>query len=67
MTSDEARDARLTSRNVARLLNLSQATVGRIPKDQLDYWQTPGGHKRYRREDVQAYARTVLGFDIPPE
>lgn len=64
MTNDEAADAVLTSSRVARLLRLSQATVGRLPKEQLDYWETPGGHRRYRRADVARYAREHQGREI---
>lgn len=64
MTSDEAKDATLTTGAVADLLHLSHATVGRIPREQLDYWQTPGGHRRYRLADVQRYAREVLGLEV---
>ena len=71
MTRDDAKDARLTSGDVSNLIGLSQDTVSRIPKDQLDYWLTPGGalrrHRRYRREDVERYAREVLGRDIGGE
>ena len=60
--------ADLKSKEVADLLGLSQDTVSRIPKAVLDYWQTPGGgvlrHRRYRREDVERYAREVLGRDL---
>lgn len=54
----------LTSGQVARMLDVSQATVSRIPKDRLDYWTTPGGHRRYRRGDVVSYARQWLSLDL---
>jgi len=71
MTSDEARDARLSTMDVAGMLGLDRRTVLRIPRPQLDYWLTPGGdrpqprrHRRYRRQDVERYAQEVLGRDI---
>lgn len=69
VTAEDAREARLTSVAVARLLGLGQSTVLRIPREKLDYWETPGGglrrHRRYRRQDVEEYARTVLGRELP--
>ncbi|HCB03579.1 MAG TPA: hypothetical protein DEQ43_04905 [Nocardioides bacterium] len=68
VTAEDAKDARLSTVDVANLLGLDRRTVHRIPKAVLDYWQTPGGgqrrHRRYRRQDVETYARTVLGRDI---
>lgn len=53
---------------VASILGLNRRTVHRIPKEHLDYWQTPGGgvrrHRRYRLQDVEQYARDVLGRTI---
>lgn len=62
MTEDEARAARLTSGDVASRLGIDRSTVLRIPRLQLDYAVTPGGHRRYRAEDVRTYARDVLGL-----
>jgi excisionase family DNA binding protein len=64
MTADEARHANLSTGDVAELLGVSQDTVTRIPKDRLDHWVTPGRHRRYRRLDVEQYARDVLGLEI---
>jgi excisionase family DNA binding protein len=64
MTADEARTADLEVEDVARLLRLSASTVRRIPDTQLDFWRTPGRHRRYRREDVERYARDVLGVEL---
>ena len=68
MTRDDAKDAKLTTGDVEKLLGLSQDTIARIPKELLDYWQTPGGgqrrHRRYLRADVERYAREVLGREI---
>ena len=71
MTGAESRDATLASGDVERLLRrigrpLSAATIRRIPRDQLDYWPTPGGRRRYREADVIAYARTYLGASQNP-
>ena len=61
MNADE-----LPSEAVAALLGVSRRTVQRIPREQLAYTTTPGGplrkgHRKYRREDVEAYAATYLG------
>lgn len=65
MTREESEDARLTTGDVAALLDVSADTVVRIPAERLDFWRTPGGHRRYRRADVAAYAATWLGRDLP--
>ena len=66
-----ASDGRLSPAQVGALLGISGDTVRRnIPREQLDYTETPGngtgkgGHRRYRLEDVQAYARTYLGREV---
>lgn len=68
VTSEDARDARLSTVQVATILGLDRRTVLRIPKDRLDYWLTPGGgfrqHRRYRLEDVRRYAREWLEKEI---
>ena len=64
MTADEARTADLDVEDVAKLLRLSRSTVRRIPDAALDFWRTPGRHRRYRREDVERYARDTLGRDL---
>lgn len=61
MTTTRDKDDGLLTGEVAALLGVSQATVSRIPKDRLDYWSTPGGWRRYRREDVERYAVEHLG------
>jgi hypothetical protein len=52
---------------VALVLKVTRSTVHRIPRDQLPYWETPGGgqrrHRRYLKEDVYRYARDVLGVE----
>jgi len=49
----------LTSAQVARVLGLSTSTVLRIDRDRLPHSVTPGGHRRYRREDVARYAASL--------
>ncbi len=61
----------LTSTSVARLLGMSNRTLLRVPKEDLDYWETPGGghrrHRRYHRVNVERYARDYLGLDLSSE
>ena len=68
VTGMESEDASLSSTEVATLLELDRRTVHRIPREQLNYWLTPGGgirqHRRYRRSDVVAYAAEHLGRSI---
>jgi excisionase family DNA binding protein len=45
----------LTIGQVAAILNVSDDTVRRIPRDSLWWKLTPGGHRRYAAEDVAAY------------
>lgn len=58
----------LTSTAVARLLGMSNRTLLRVPKEDLDYWETPGGgirrHRRYHRVNVERYALDFLGLDL---
>lgn len=58
----------LTTGQVAATLGISPYHV---KNSQLDYWLTPGGdapkprrHRRYRRQDVERYAREVLGREL---
>ena len=68
VTSDEARDARIGAQVAADLLGIDRRTLYRLDKTALDYWQTPGGgvrrHRRYRRADLERFARDVLGREI---
>ena len=55
-------DGLLSGAEVAERLRLHPATVRRIPAAHLPYEETPGGdrrggRRRYRPEDVEAYAR----------
>lgn len=61
VSTPEAPDRDMSSGEVADYLRVSQATVGRIPADRLSFTITPGGHRRYRREDVERYAEEWLG------
>jgi hypothetical protein len=71
VTPEQASSADLGTERAATLLGLSRRTLLRIPKDQLDYWETPGGgirrHRRYRRQDLERYARDVLGRALVDE
>ena len=49
----------MTSAQVAKALGVSTSTVLRIDQDRLPHWITPGGHRRYRREDVARYAASL--------
>ena len=51
----------LTTGDAADMLGLSRSSVKRIPRDDLQWWLTPGRHRRYAGADVEAYARDVLG------
>ena len=56
----------MTSAAVAVRLGVSKRTAQRIPRAVLPYTESPGGalrkgHRKYRREDVEAYAATYLG------
>lgn len=45
----------LTPRQVAKMFNVHPTTVGRWETDgRLRGIRTPGGHRRFRREDVEA-------------
>lgn len=59
VSDDDNRD--LSSGEAARYLRVSRDTVTRIPRDRLNYEMTPGGQRRYRREDVERYAEEYLG------
>ena len=65
----QARGDELPSEAVAALLGVSKRTVQRIPRETLPYVTTPGGgirkgHRKYRRDDVERYAREHLGRTI---
>lgn len=51
----------MTTRDVARYLGVATSTVRRAcANGQLIHWQTPGGHYRYKREDVVEFATTYM-------
>ena len=58
-------DDRLTSGEVAELLRMSQSSVHRIDRSKLRYWETDGGHRRYRLEHVAEYAQSQ-GIELAP-
>lgn len=54
MEHDDGRDEVLTSGQVAALLGVSAKTVGLWAREgKLRYIRTLGGHRRYRRSDVE--------------
>lgn len=61
-------DSVLSSGQVAALLGIGRRQVWRIPRDRLDWWETPGGehrkHRRYEAGHVAAYASRYLGLRI---
>lgn len=40
---------------VARLLGVHRSTVTKIPAAELPFFLTPGGYRRFRPDDVEAY------------
>lgn len=62
MAPDDVTYATLTSGGVADVAGVSQDSVYRLGKAQLDYWTTlpdGKGQRRYRVEDAIAYARSL--------
>lgn len=57
-------DEPLKAQAAADRLGVSTATLKRYPRTVLPYWTTPGGHRRYRREDVEK-ARNATGEKTP--
>ncbi len=49
----------MTSAQVAKAIGLSTSTVLRIDQARLPHSITPGGHRRYRRQDVVRYAASL--------
>lgn len=56
----------LTAPEVAKLLGRSENTVRRIPKAELNYRKTKGGHRKYSIGAVYAYAEQY-GLDVKQE
>jgi excisionase family DNA binding protein len=57
----------LTAPEVAKLLGVSENTVRRIPKAELRYRRTKGGHRRYSIGAVQAYREAFAQPEVAPE
>lgn len=56
MTTTGSTERPLTSGEVATLFNVSVETVARWADDgKLPHFKTPGGQRRYRRADVEAF------------
>lgn len=55
------RESPLTSGDVARLFNVTPVTVAKwCDQGALPYFRTPGGQRRFKRQDVEA----LLGHPI---
>lgn len=53
-------DAPLTSGDVAKLFNVHPSTVIEwADSGRLAFFRTPGGQRRFRREDVEAFLAPV--------
>lgn len=55
MTEDKDPNERLMPGQVAEILGVDTKTVGRwASRGLLSHVRTPGGHRRYKRKDVEA-------------
>ena len=62
MTRDKSSSAVLTPAEVADLFRVTPDAVRQWAQDgKLPYFVTPGGHRRFRRSDVDALASDVTG------
>jgi excisionase family DNA binding protein len=53
---DSTRESVLTPKQVAKIFKVSPDTVaGWAENGKLPYFKTPGGHRRFRRVDVEAF------------
>lgn len=58
----------MTSGQVARLFGVATETVIRwADEGKLAHFRTPGGQRRYRREDVETFLRVSGGEPPEPE
>jgi excisionase family DNA binding protein len=65
-TLSRSSEPSLSTREVARLIRVSEATVKRWADDGvIACVKSPGGHRRYRQKDVQDFL-SVRGFDDSP-
>ena len=56
----ERDDPELTPRQAARLLGIHVSTLGRYARaGQVRFTTLPGGHRRYRRSELEADVRTI--------
>ena len=55
-----AEDYTLTTKQVADALGVHPSTVWRIDPDRLKFARTPGGQRRYRQADVEAFRVGLL-------
>ena len=57
----------MTIKEAAEFLNLSISTIRRkTDSGDLPYYKTPGGHRRFKKEDLEHYIKTtsVKGITI---
>lgn len=57
----------MTTAQVAAELGVVRTTISRLSRDVLPYRSTPGGHRYYRRADVEAYKAGLLAAQPAPE
>lgn len=57
----------LTAPEVAKILGVSENTVRRIPKSELRYRRTKGGHRRYSIGAVKSYSENYERDEIELE
>jgi len=56
----------LTSQEAADILKLSKHTVIRMHKNgKLKAWRTPGGHLRFRQDQIEEYAEQMHQPNVP--
>ena len=57
MASVEGYD--LTTKQAADILGVHPSTVWRLDREDLYFAKTPGGQRRYKRSDVEAYRASL--------
>jgi excisionase family DNA binding protein len=57
---DTSGEPEITTSEAAEILGVNQATVTRwAAAGKLRHWRTPGGQRRFRREDIEALRRPI--------
>ncbi len=64
MTSPDVSQPWWGTSTVADALRMNRRQVLRLDRGELDYWETPGGHRRFVPADVVRYAREIMGLDL---